>query len=96
MWRTKVPINLKLLTSIGAALSEESRIRIIEALGKKSLNLSQISSVCDMTLPLTCYHVKVLLGAEVVTFRKEGKFKVFSLAPRWIEQVMEMLKEIVK
>ncbi|NES97020.1 MAG: winged helix-turn-helix transcriptional regulator [Desertifilum sp. SIO1I2] len=65
---------------IFAALSDPTRLKIVELLAEKEeLSSSEIAHQLEISLALLCHHVKVLVEAGLVQTRKEGQSKYSSL-----------------
>ena len=65
---------------IFAALSDPTRLRIVEMLAKKQeMSGSEIANEAGISLALLCHHSKLLAEAGVVITRKEGQTKYHTL-----------------
>jgi DNA-binding transcriptional ArsR family regulator len=81
-----------------AALSDSTRLGILERLGRGDASISDLSSTFDMTLTGIKKHVQILEGAGLVTTEKVGRVRTCRLGPRrledelaWIESYRQML-----
>jgi len=61
------------------ALSDQTRIEILEILGKKELNASEIAFKCTLSRPTISHHLQILKRAKVLEYRKEGKEIYYSV-----------------
>ena len=61
------------------AMSDENRLKILELLKEKSYNASELLDEMDFGQSTLSHHMKILLNAEVVQARKQGKWIIYSL-----------------
>lgn len=61
------------------ALGDETRIEILEVIGKKEMNASEISDKCTLTRSTISHHLQILKRAKILESRKEGKEIYYSL-----------------
>jgi len=89
-----VATDLSLLTIKFHALSDETRLQIIDLLRKGE------RCVCDLTDALGAgqsrlsFHLKVLKDAKLVTDRREGRWAYYALAPDAFAQLEEFVGEL--
>ena len=70
----------ELRVRIFAALSDPTRLRIVELLAKQGeMSSSEIAAAVGISLALFCHHSKTLAGAGLIQIRKEGQTKYNSL-----------------
>lgn len=55
------------------AISDQNRVRIMELLKDKELNVSQICEHFDMQQPSVSHHLNILKNAGIVASSKRGK-----------------------
>mgnify|MGYP002641282966 FL=1 len=55
------------------AISDPSRVKIMELLKDKELNVSEICQHFDMQQPSVSHHLSVLKNADIVSHTKRGK-----------------------
>jgi len=65
------------------ALGEPSRIRIIDFLRSGSKNVTEISRLMQEEIVNVSHHLGVLRDAGLVEYRKDGRFVIYSLHPRF-------------
>jgi len=65
------------------ALGEPSRIRIIDYLRAGSKNVTEICRLMQEEIVNVSHHLSVLLDAGLVERRKDGRYKIYSLHPRF-------------
>lgn len=69
--------------NVFAALSDPHRIQIIESLRSGSKNVTQLSRLLDFELVNVSHHLGVLRSYEVVLTKKQGRFVIYSLNPKY-------------
>jgi len=82
----------KVINSIGSffnVLSHPDRIKIIELLKDKELDVNQIKDSLGISQSRTSQHLKLLKFNEIVTVRKEGKHVFYKLKSKNIAKVMQ-------
>ncbi len=55
------------------AISDQNRVKIMELLKDKELNVSEICAHFDMQQPSVSHHLSVLKNANIVSSTKRGK-----------------------
>lgn len=89
---TMQPTKLARAIQIFHALSDETRLRLIERLKKNGEQC-----VCDLTdvfktgQSRLSFHLKVLKEAGLVTDRREGRWMYYSLSPGAIDELQEFV-----
>jgi DNA-binding transcriptional ArsR family regulator len=81
------------------ALSDRTRRRILERLGRGDASITELATACGMTLTGMKKHVQVLEGARLVTTKKVGRVRQCRLGPQeldqetdWMAKYREMLQ----
>ncbi len=64
------------------ALAEPNRIRIIECLRTRSMNVTQLAQALNVEIVNVSHHLGVLRTAGLVEDVKDGRFVVYSLHPK--------------
>ena len=65
-------INAKKLAGIFKLLSVEARIRIVQALKRRALCVTELTSQLGISQEATSQHLRVLRDAHIVKFQKRG------------------------
>ena len=65
------------------ALGEPNRIRIIDLLRAGSKNVTELSRLMQEEIVNVSHHLGVLREAGLVSDRKDGRFVIYSLHPRF-------------
>ena len=71
------------------ALSDENRLRILDLLKEKERNASELLHAMDFGQSTLSHHMKLLLNAEVVVSRKQGKWVIYSINDQAIGRINE-------
>ena len=79
-----------------AALSDQTRIKILEMLKKRELPAGEIGKHFSITAPSLSHHLSVLKEADLVSVRREGQQQIYSLNLSVFEEVAESLIKIFK
>jgi DNA-binding transcriptional ArsR family regulator len=64
------------------ALGHPERLRIVEALSRASMNVSQLGSLVGISRSAASRHLRLLADADVVRCSRQGNFVVYALADR--------------
>jgi DNA-binding transcriptional ArsR family regulator len=75
------------LSELFKVFGDYTRIKIIYALSKKELCVCDIAEVLGMSQSSISHQLRVLKGARLVKFRKEGKVVYYSLDDEHIESI---------
>ncbi|MBL8819867.1 MAG: winged helix-turn-helix transcriptional regulator [Planctomyces sp.] len=68
------------------ALAEPLRLRIVRELIFAPCTVTALANRMDTALALVSHHVQVLLHADIVQLRKDGRFNQYSLNPEFFRQ----------
>lgn len=79
------------LDQIFSVLSDPTRRKIVEELSKGEKTVKKLAEPFDMSLPAFTKHLKILENAGVVTFKKEGRYKYYSLKPEALESAIQWM-----
>jgi ArsR family transcriptional regulator, arsenate/arsenite/antimonite-responsive transcriptional repressor len=88
---------LKRVIKIIKALSDESRIRIVNLLKAKSgVCVCEITEVINLSQPTISSHLKKLEEAGIITFRKDGLWVNYYLSEEMNSESRELIDLILK
>jgi DNA-binding transcriptional ArsR family regulator len=76
------------------ALAEPRRVRILRVLGNRELAAGEIAEHFDITAQAVSQHLRVLKDAEVLSERRAGTRRLYSIRPEAIESVRDFLDEL--
>jgi len=88
---------LKKITKILKALSDESRVRIINLLqAKMGVCVCEITEIINLSQPTISSHLKKLEEAGIIIFRKDGLWVNYYLNDRMDPEIRELVDLVVK
>lgn len=88
---------LKKITKIIKAISDESRIRIINLLkSKKEVCVCEITEIINLSQPTISSHLKKLQEAGIITFRKDGLWVNYYLSEEMDTEIKELIDLIIR
>ncbi len=73
------------------ALSDPTRRRVLERLGKKPASVSELAEPFDMALPSFVQHLRILEGCGLVRSKKTGRVRTYQLAPKRLKLAEDWL-----
>jgi len=73
------------------ALSDPTRRAVVERLAVGEASVSELAASHSMALPSFVEHLRTLEGCGIVTSRKQGRVRTYSLAPDRLRQAEEWL-----
>ncbi len=76
------------------ALSDVTRLKIVEMLAEGDLCACKILSHFDVTQPTLSYHMKILTGSGLVRGRRKGAWMWYSLDREALRKASSLLSEI--
>ncbi len=82
-----VPAELDLLTRRFKALSDPTRLRILDRLRGGERCVCELTDVLDAGQSLLSFHLKTLKDAGLVTDRREGRWMHYALDARGLAEV---------
>lgn len=77
------------LPTVFAALSDTTRLKVIERLARGPASISELAAPFDMAGPSFLKHVKVLESAGLVRSEKRGRVRLVTLRPdalQWVDE----------
>ena len=89
-----VTTDLSVLTTKFHALSDETRLRIIDLLRSGERCVCDLTDALDAGQSRLSFHLKVLKDAKLVTDRREGRWAYYALAPDAFAQLEEFVGEL--
>ena len=78
------------LAELFRMFSDSTRIRILYALIKSEMNVTDIAAELEMTVSAISHQLRVLKDARLVRFRREGKTIMYSLSDDHVRTIMNM------
>ncbi len=88
--------DLKIITKILKAISDEGRLRIISLLSrKKDLCVCEIKELIGLSQSTISSHLKKLENSGLITYNKNGKWINYNLDPNLDADTRILLKDII-
>ncbi len=75
---------------------DRTRIKIINALSISEMCVCDLAHVLDMTQSAISHQLRVLKGARLVKYRKEGKVVYYSLDDEHVKEILNIALEHIK
>ncbi len=76
------------------ALSDETRLQIIECLSDGERCVCDLTNMLATTQSLLSFHLKTLKEAGILTDRREGRWVYYSLSPQAIEDLERFISSL--
>ncbi|MDR6518791.1 DNA-binding transcriptional ArsR family regulator [Variovorax paradoxus] len=84
------------LDAVFAALSDSTRRAVLEALGERTLSVTELAEPHDMSLTGFMKHLRVLEDAGLISRTKEGRIVRCELSPRPMQEAAVWLSRYEK
>lgn len=89
-------ISYRTFSVIFKALSDETRLRIIDMLSCSEMCACDILQNFDLSQSTLSYHMKILVDAGIVDARREGLWTKYSICEETFEKIIVFLPELYK
>ncbi|MBN2157408.1 MAG: winged helix-turn-helix transcriptional regulator [Candidatus Lokiarchaeota archaeon] len=76
------------LARLFSALSDETRIQILNLLNDGELTVNDIRDVIGTSLPAISYQLRILSSADLVKYDKRGRKKFFRIADAHVKKIL--------
>ncbi|MCF8094377.1 MAG: metalloregulator ArsR/SmtB family transcription factor [Desulfobacteraceae bacterium] len=87
---------LELMTEIFKALGDRTRSKILHALAQKELCVCDLSVALNMSTSAVSHQLRILKGARLVKYRREGKNIYYSMDDEHITLLFQQALEHVR
>ena len=77
------------------ALGDETRLEILEILGKGEMNVSEITKKCTLSRPTISHHLQILKRSKILESRKEGKEIYYSVNMYTLRSLSEIILRFI-
>lgn len=84
------------IADIFKLLGEPTRFKIILALIENELCVCDISAVINVSVSAVSHQLRLLKGARLIKYRKDGKMVYYSIDDDHINNLVDQLKEHIK
>ena len=91
---TTTALDLERAAQLFHALSDETRLGILEMLRGGEQCVCDLQSTFDATQSRLSYHLKVLKAAGIVTDRVEGRWSYYSLVPDALGEAHDVIRTL--
>ena len=88
-------MNYKNYADAFKALSDETRLEIVDMLSKGEICACRILESFEITQPTLSYHMKILCGCNLVKCRKQGSWIHYSLNRDMIIELRDFMSNII-
>lgn len=82
------------LAAIFKALSDETRLHIIDMLSCNELCACDILSSFDLSQSTLSYHMKILLDAGVVKSKRNGLWTMYSINEETFQEILSVIPDL--
>ena len=82
------------MKKIFEALSDDSRIKILELLKHKELSAGEIHSHFNFSKPTLSHHLNILKNAGFINSEKRGQFTFYSVELTVFDEILIFIKKI--
>ncbi len=86
----------KEFSAIFKALSDETRLHIIDMLSCAEMSACDILSNFTLSQSTLSYHMKILIEAGIVCARREGLWTKYSICDETFQRIMDFLPALYK
>lgn len=84
------------MAEIFKALSDPTRLKIIQALELEELCVCDIASLIRLTQPSISHHLKALRQSGMVKYRKSGKMALYSIKDNRISALLAVARDTAR
>lgn len=78
------------------ALSDVNRREILSLLKKNSMTAGDLAAKFDMSNATISYHLQILVDSNLITFRKEKNYRIYSLNASIFEELINYILSFKK
>lgn len=92
---TSPPQDLREVAVVHKALSDPTRLRMIQRLAEAPGTVTDLMRHVDLSQPLVSWHLRRLRVAGLVETRRQGREVICTLAPETLERFHERERELL-
>ena len=90
--RLEKDYQLALMSELFQSFSDQTRLKIINALMISELCVRDLAEIAGMSLPAVCHHMRHLRQLRLVQHRREGKNVIYSLNDEHIGMLFDICR----
>lgn len=94
--RSKAPTVYKQYAVFFKALSDETRLEILELILCGEICACEILERFEIAQPTLSYHMKILADCDLVACRKDGKRVLYTINPQWAGFLHCLQKDVLE
>lgn len=87
---------LKTTHDVFSAIGEPKRRELIEQLILKEMTVNELADMFEWTQPMVSKHLNVLKKVNIVTERKDGRFRYYRVQPEELRPIHEWMHQFEK
>ena len=84
------------LVKVLKALADETRLKLVQKVARGEASCADLSCDFDLTGPTMSHHLKILSECGLITRRKEGQYYYNTLNQELYNNVLKVMKGMVK
>jgi len=88
-----MPVATETMNEVFRALSDPTRRKVLERLGRSPASVSELAAPHDMALPSFVQHLSVLEKCGLVSSEKVGRVRTYVLVPKRMRQAEDWLSK---
>jgi ArsR family transcriptional regulator len=90
----RTPIDHSRVSRLFHALSDETRLRILECLRGSERCVCELTDTLDAAQSRLSFHLKVLKDAALITDRREGRWMYYTLDREALTEAAELMERL--
>ena len=94
--RTLKDLRYEQVAQIGKAVSSPKRLELLDLLAQGEKTVDVLANGLSADIKLTSAHLKTLKNARLVTFRSEGKYRVYRLTGADVASLVVTLRQVAQ
>jgi DNA-binding transcriptional ArsR family regulator len=87
---------VKTTYDVFSAIGDPKRRVLIEHLALKEMTVNELASKVEWPQPMVSKHLSVLKKVQIVTERKEGRYRLYRVQPQELRPIQEWMHQFEK
>jgi DNA-binding transcriptional ArsR family regulator len=87
---------VKTTYDVFSAIGDPKRRVLIEHLALKEMTVNELASTVEWPQPMVSKHLSVLKKVQIVTERKEGRYRLYRVQPQELRPIQEWMHQFEK